>query len=51
MYGKTQFDLYCEEMRRLYNSDEWWGWEQVIEDFKEELWLLDYVFKWSNVKP
>jgi hypothetical protein len=44
--GKTQFDLMVQEYKKLYDSDDWWGWDIIYHDWKDELWLLPYLFKW-----
>lgn len=49
--GKKWFDWQIQEYIELYLSEEWWGWEQIINDYKNDLWLLPKMFPWEkNIK-
>lgn len=47
-HGKSMFDITYTMYRKMYLTDDWWGWYAIEEDFKDEPWLLPYLFKWSG---
>ena len=49
--GKESFDLMVSGYRHLYNNADWWGWCQLLEDWKENSWLIKYLCKWNENLP
>ena len=35
-----------QEYKNLYKNGEWWGFQQIYEDWKGERYLLKYLLKW-----
>lgn len=49
--GKESFDLLVSEYRNMYNKGEWWGFSQLMEDWKEHPWLIKHLCKWHENLP
>jgi hypothetical protein len=45
--GKKWFDWLNTEMRESYLTEYWWGWYQLYEDWKDELWVFEKLTKWG----
>ena len=44
--GKKRFDLLTSEYRTMYINDEWWGWHALINDWKDNIWILKHLTRW-----
>ena len=44
--GKKWFNWQINEYRSLYLTDDWFGWEQLKEDWKGNESILRLLFKW-----
>jgi hypothetical protein len=46
--GKFIFDLTYKQYREQWGTDDWPGWYSIEEWFKDEQWVLPYLFNWSG---
>lgn len=49
--GKKWFDFQIQEYLTLYDTQEWWGWYSIVNDYlqnKDETWILPYLFPWRK---
>jgi hypothetical protein len=44
--GKKWFDWQIQEYISLYLSDDWWGWYQIVEDYRGKEWMIPLLFPW-----
>lgn len=49
--GKESFDLIVSEYRNMYNNREWWGFQMLMEDWKDNPWLVKHLCKWHENIP
>lgn len=50
--GRKWFFWQQEELRQLYLTKEWFGWYSLIEDWKDNLWVLKRLTTWyKGAKP
>ena len=35
----------------MWKKGEWWGWHLMMEDWKDDLWMLKYLCSWSDTIP
>ena len=47
-HGKRMFDLAVQDYKKLYFSGEWWGWHAIVNDWRDNLWVLAYLFQWRK---
>jgi hypothetical protein len=44
--GKVWYNLQVEMYRKMYQTNDWPGWYQIKEDYKDELWIIKHLFSW-----
>ena len=49
--GKFSFDLMTSEYKKMWENGEWWGWQTLMDDWKENLWMLKYLCSWRKNIP
>lgn len=47
--GKKWFDWQQSELKKMYNSQWWWGWEALRNDYSPtDYWILKELCRWYN---
>ena len=49
--GKWLFDFTTRQYQQSYGTDEWYGLNQIWEDWKGHRWMLPYILKWHKELP
>jgi hypothetical protein len=39
------------EYKKMWENGEWWGWQTLMDDWKENLWMLKYLCSWRKNIP